>query len=127
MTSRWRFIAGLAWRESRTARRRLLLYMSSISLGVGALVAIDSIADNVRMAVRAQSRGIMGGDVSFSADRRFPDALRAVLDSAMAHGIYLRDRSTEPGCAGCLRVGTGLVEHTRRFIDVLEEAVCAAR
>ena len=24
----------LAWRESRTARRRLLLYMSSISLGV---------------------------------------------------------------------------------------------
>ena len=81
MASRWRFIAGLAWRESRTARRRLLLYMSSISLGVGALVAIDSIADNVRSAVRAQSRGIMGGDVSFSADRRFPDSLRAVLDS----------------------------------------------
>jgi putative ABC transport system permease protein len=31
----------LAWRESRTARRRLALYMSSISLGVAALVAID--------------------------------------------------------------------------------------
>lgn len=81
MTRRWRFIAGLAWRESRTARRRLLLYMSSISLGVGALVAIDSIAENVRSAVRAQSRSVMGGDVTFSSDRRFPDSLRTILDS----------------------------------------------
>ena len=42
----------LAWRESRTARRRLLLYMSSISLGVGALVAIDSFASNTQRSVR---------------------------------------------------------------------------
>ena len=48
----WRQLAGLAWRESRTARRRLLLYMSSISLGVGALVAIDSFATNVTRSVR---------------------------------------------------------------------------
>jgi len=79
---RWRFIARLAWRESRTARRQLLLYMSSISLGVGALVAIDSIADNVRGAVRSQARQVMGGDVTFSSDQRFPDSLRAALDSA---------------------------------------------
>ena len=81
MMTRWRFIPRLAWRESRTARRRLLLYMSSISLGVGALVAIDSIADNVREAVRAQARAVMGGDVTFSSDSRFPDSLRAVIDS----------------------------------------------
>jgi len=42
-----RALLSLAWRESRTARRRLLLYMSSISLGVAALVAIDSFASNV--------------------------------------------------------------------------------
>ena len=41
----------LAWRESRTARRRLLLYMSSISLGVAALVAIDSFASNVQVSI----------------------------------------------------------------------------
>lgn len=81
MTGRWRMLAGLAWREGRTARRQLLLYMSSISLGVGALVAIDSIADNVRAAVRSQARSVMGGDVTFSANARFPDSLRAVLDS----------------------------------------------
>ena len=86
-TSRWRFIPGLAWRESRTARRRLLLYMSSISLGVGALVAIDSVADNVQTAVRSQSRSVMGGDISFSSDKRFPDSLRAVLDSISTSGL----------------------------------------
>ncbi|MDA1082238.1 MAG: ABC transporter permease [Gemmatimonadetes bacterium] len=83
---RWRFIAGLAWRESRTARRRLLLFMSSISLGVGALVAIDSTADNVRSAVRSQARGVMGGDVTFSSDNRFPDSIRALIDSIGAAG-----------------------------------------
>jgi len=51
------------------------------------------------------------------------DRLNDVLAKAAARGIYLRDRSTEPGCAGCLRVGTGIVEHTQRFIDVLEEAL----
>jgi histidinol-phosphate aminotransferase len=57
---------------------------------------------------------------------RAGDRLDAVLSAAAGHQIYLRDRSTEPGCEGCLRVGTGIVEHTRRFIDVLEEVLCAA-
>jgi histidinol-phosphate aminotransferase len=57
---------------------------------------------------------------------RAGDRLDDVLNAATAHKIYLRDRSTEPGCEGCLRVATGLVEHTRRFIDVLEVVLCAA-
>jgi histidinol-phosphate aminotransferase len=51
----------------------------------------------------------------------------AVIEGAERLGIYLRDRSGEPGCAGCLRISTGVVEHTRRCIDVLEEVLCAAR
>lgn len=54
------------------------------------------------------------------------ERLDAVLSAAAARKIYLRDRSTEPGCEGCLRVAAGIVEHTRRFIDVLEEVLCAA-
>ena len=55
------------------------------------------------------------------------DRLPALLAAAAAHNIYLRDRSTEPGCAGCVRIGTGVVEHTRRIVAVLEEVLCAAR
>ena len=57
---------GLAWRESRSTRRKLLLYMSSISLGVAALVAIDSFAGNITRSVREQSRALIGGDIVFS-------------------------------------------------------------
>ncbi len=51
----------------------------------------------------------------------------ALVSGAFANGIYLRDRSTEPGCAGSLRIATGIVEHTRRAIAVMEEVLCAAR
>lgn len=54
------------------------------------------------------------------------DRLARLVDGAAARGVYLRDRSTEPGCAGCVRIGTGIVEHTRRCIGVMEEVLCAA-
>src|SRR6185437_4794475 len=63
----FRPLVSLAWRESRTARRKLLLYMSSISLGVAALVAIDSFSANIIQSVKEQSRALMGGDLSFDS------------------------------------------------------------
>ena len=55
------------------------------------------------------------------------DRLDALVNGAARRGIYVRDRSTEPGCAGCLRVSAGVVEHTKQFITVMEEVLCAAR
>jgi histidinol-phosphate aminotransferase len=54
------------------------------------------------------------------------DRLHALVKGAADRGIYIRDRSSEPGCAGCLRVATGMIEHTRRFIAAMEEVLCAA-
>ena len=90
-----RALLSLAWRESRTARRRLLLYMSSISLGVAALVAIDSFASNVTGSVREQSRALLGGDVSFGA-RQGPFTPRAdsLLDSLAATGVRFARQTT---------------------------------
>jgi len=51
----------------------------------------------------------------------------ALVQGAFARGIYIRDRSTEPGCAGSIRIGAGIVEHTKRCIDVMEEVLCAAQ
>lgn len=50
-----------------------------------------------------------------------------LVSGAEERGFYLRDRSTEPGCEGCVRITTGIVEHTRRFIAAMEEVLCAAR
>jgi histidinol-phosphate aminotransferase len=42
-----------------------------------------------------------------------------------ARNIYVRDRHTQPGCAGCIRITTGLVEHTRLCIEAMEDILCA--
>jgi putative ABC transport system permease protein len=83
MSDRARFgrLLAIAWRESRTARRRLLLYMSSISLGVAALVAIDSFTENVSQSVRDQSRALLGGDVVLRSRTPYSAKATRMLDS----------------------------------------------
>ncbi len=94
-----RSVWSLAWRESRTARRRLLLYMSSISLGVAALVAIDSFSANIIQSVKDQSRALMGGDISFNSSKPIPPAVDSLLDSLAHHGISLARVTTFPSMA----------------------------
>ena len=48
---------------------------------------------------------VHGGD-------RTPDLVRGMI----ARGVLVRDRSHEPGCAGCFRVTAGVVEHTRKAV-----------
>jgi histidinol-phosphate aminotransferase len=57
---------------------------------------------------------------------RVGDQVGRVVSEAAARGVYLRDRSGEPGCAGCIRMTTGIVDHTRRGLAVLEEVLCVA-
>ncbi|MGH7713092.1 MAG: ABC transporter permease [Gemmatimonadaceae bacterium] len=79
-------LARVSWWESRSTRRRLALYMSAISLGVMALVAIDSYAANVQRSVRAQSRSLLGGDLAVSSGRAFPGVVDTLFDSLAAAG-----------------------------------------
>ncbi len=101
-----RQLLGLAWRESRTARRRLLLYMSSISLGVAALVAIDSFASNTQRSVREQARALLGGDVSISTRQQtYPEPVIRALDSLKREGVGLAQVSTFASMALVQRTG----------------------
>jgi len=53
-------------------------------------------------------------------------AQATALTRALAdRGIHVRDRSSDRGSEGCIRMTTGVVEHTRRLIAALEEELCA--
>ena len=54
----------MAWRDSRTNRGRLLLFSSSIVLGVAALAAIGSLGKNLEGAVAEQARTLLGADLA---------------------------------------------------------------
>ncbi|MBI3791078.1 MAG: ABC transporter permease [Gemmatimonadetes bacterium] len=96
-------LSRLAWRESRTARRRLLLYMSSISLGVAALVAIDSFASNVTRSIREQSRALLGGDISLNSNAKWTVQQDSIFGALTAKGATLAKQvqfasmATSPG------------------------------
>jgi len=98
-------LARLAWRESRSTRRKLFLYMSTIAVGVAALVSIDSFARNVTRSVREQSRSLLGGDVQFSSRRPFARETEQLLDSLQRAGIPNVRSTTFPSMAVIPRTG----------------------
>jgi putative ABC transport system permease protein len=71
----------MAWRDSRTYRRRLALFLSCILLGVAALVAVRSLGDNLTQAVYDQSRSLLGADLVLSSQRPFSDEVNTLIDS----------------------------------------------
>lgn len=52
---------------------------------------------------------------------RVGDGAPAVVDALAARGIYIRDRSKAPGCAGCVRITAGVVDHTRTCLTAMED------
>jgi putative ABC transport system permease protein len=71
----------MAWRDSRTYRQRLALFLSCILLGVAALVAVRSLGDNLKQAVDDQSRTLLGADLVVNSQRAFTDEVNALIDS----------------------------------------------
>src|SRR5438445_9493586 len=108
-----RQLFGLAWREIRTARRRLLRYMSSISLGVAALVAIDSFSENVIRSVHEQSRSLMGGDAEMMRRDTNPAPVKRLLDSLATAGYGVTRSTNFPSMALVPRTGGTRLVHVR--------------
>ena len=56
----------------------------------------------------------------------FGDAAQRVVEGLAARHVFVRDRSRDPACRGCVRITAGVVEHTTACIAALEEVLCAA-
>lgn len=78
------FVAKLAWRESRAARRRLLMLVMSVAAGVAALVAINGFTENLRTSVGAQAKALLGADLSIGGRKPFPERIERLVDTLIA-------------------------------------------
>jgi histidinol-phosphate aminotransferase len=58
---------------------------------------------------------------------RVGEEVASVTSALAERGVFVRDRSTEPGCEGCLRMTAGRVEDTRTALAAFEEILCGAR
>jgi putative ABC transport system permease protein len=73
------FVLRLAWRESRASRRRGLLIVAAVAIGVAALVAINSFTDDLRESVRQEARALLGADLALSCGGPFSPAAESLL------------------------------------------------
>lgn len=93
-------IFPLAWRDSRGMRRRLVLYIGAMAMGVAALVAIRSFGDNLSTAVEEQTIEVFGGDLQARRGVPFQERDDIVLDSiATATGATLVREVSFPSMA----------------------------
>lgn len=71
----------MAWRDSRRNRGRLLLFISSIVIGIAALVAINSFSHNLESDIGREAKSLLGADFVVEGNQPAPDSLEAVFDS----------------------------------------------
>jgi putative ABC transport system permease protein len=71
----------MALRDSRRNRSRLLLFISSIVFGIGALVAIYSFRYNIQNDINEQAASLIGADLSISGNKAPDTKLQKLLDS----------------------------------------------
>src|SRR6188472_2065148 len=75
------FIWKMAWRDSRSSRRRLLVFSISITLGIAALVGIGSFRKSLAQAIDDQARTLIGADLIVESSRAFSPEEEAVIHS----------------------------------------------
>lgn len=63
----WPWLWTMAWRDSRKNRGKLMLFLSSIVLGIAALVGINSFGDNLNRQIEGQARELLGADLTLEA------------------------------------------------------------
>lgn len=75
------WLLKMAWRDSRRNRSRLMLFISSIILGIAALVAIYSLRDNMRQEIDKQAASLLGADLEISSNKQPSDSIRKLTST----------------------------------------------
>ena len=83
---RKRFVLGLALREGRSALRRIGVFAGSIALGVGALVMIHGLREDMSTALEDEAEALLGADVRLSSNEPFPESVSRFVQGVEGSG-----------------------------------------
>jgi putative ABC transport system permease protein len=128
-TNNLSFIPRMAWRDSRSSRRRLLLFSISISLGVAALVAIGLFRASLSQAIDDQARALLGADLVVESSRPFTAEQEQMLRSlgeTQAREVRFRTMALFPKTGGTRLVHVRALGGNFPFYGKMETAPPAA-
>lgn len=75
-----KFILRMAYREIRASWHRLLFFFLCIAIGVGSIVSLRSIVQNIRASVSQQAQALLTADVQISSGNAFNDQAKAIFE-----------------------------------------------
>ncbi|HLO80767.1 MAG TPA: FtsX-like permease family protein [Chitinophagaceae bacterium] len=76
-----KWLIKMAWRDSRRNFSRLLLFISSVILGIAALVSIFSLSDTLSREIDQQAATLIGADLDISTNKKISEKSQKTLDS----------------------------------------------
>jgi putative ABC transport system permease protein len=123
------FIFRMAWRDSRSSRRRLLLFSISISLGVAALIAIGLFRASLAQAIDDQARSLLGADLVIESSRPFTaeqEQILRLLGETQAREVRFRTMALFPKSGGTRLVYVRALGENFPFYGKMETAPPAA-
>lgn len=71
----------MAFKDGKASRRRLILLMASIILGVAAIVAIQSFGENLKQNIEDQSKSLLGADLVIDSNTPISENVQHLIDS----------------------------------------------
>ena len=77
------FVLAMVCRELRATWHRMLFFFLCVAIGVGGIVAIRSLVQNVRMALASEARSLTAGDVYLRSDQPWSEEARVAIASRL--------------------------------------------
>lgn len=71
----------MAWRDGKASRKKLVLFMASIVLGIAAVVSIQSFGENLKENIQLQSKALMGADFKIDSGSPPNERVTEIIDS----------------------------------------------
>lgn len=113
----------MAWRDGRTGRAKLMLFMASIVLGIAAVVSIQSFSDNLKQNIVNESKSLLGADIAFRNNQEAGDSIQQFFDSLEGRKSQERNFASMvafPGKGGTKLVQIRALEGNFPFYGKLE-------
>lgn len=97
------FIINLTFREIRSSWRRLLFFFLCIAIGVGSIVALRSLIQNLSQAVGSDARSLLTADIEVSSTSDFSPSEISLIEQAIGKSNIIEARNETVSTAAMAR------------------------
>jgi putative ABC transport system permease protein len=77
----FQWLLKMAWRDGKASRKKLVLFMASIVLGIAAVVSIQSFGETLKDTIALQSKSLMGADFKIDSNQPPNERVIQIIDS----------------------------------------------